>query len=56
MADGTALLVIDMQEAVLAGCAGVPGVVARINALLGRARRAGARSSSSSTRPPTTRR
>jgi nicotinamidase-related amidase len=42
MADRTALLVIDMQEAVLAGCAGVPGVVARINALLGRARRAGA--------------
>ena len=41
MADGTALLVIDMQEAVLAGCAGVPGVVARINTLLGRARQAG---------------
>ena len=41
MADGTALLVIDMQEAVLAGCADVAGVVARINTLLGRARKAG---------------
>ncbi len=41
MAEGTALLVIDMQEAVLAPCAGVPGVVARINALVGRARQAG---------------
>ncbi|MGD1034204.1 MAG: cysteine hydrolase family protein [Candidatus Dormibacteria bacterium] len=41
MAEGTALLVIDMQEAVLAGCAGVPGVVARINDLLARARLAG---------------
>jgi nicotinamidase-related amidase len=37
-----ALLVIDMQEAVLAGCADVPGVIGRINGLLGRARRAGA--------------
>ena len=37
-----ALLVIDMQEAVLAGCTGVPGVIERINGLLGRARRSGA--------------
>ncbi|MGO9964571.1 MAG: cysteine hydrolase family protein [Acidimicrobiales bacterium] len=37
----TALLVIDMQEAVLAGCADVAGVVARINELLRRAREAG---------------
>jgi nicotinamidase-related amidase len=40
MADVTALLVIDMQEAVLAGCADVAGVVTRINGLLGRARQA----------------
>jgi nicotinamidase-related amidase len=39
---GTALLVIDVQEAVLEGCAGVPGVLDRINALIARARRAGA--------------
>jgi len=37
-----ALLVIDMQEAVLAGCAGVPGMIERINALIGSARRSGA--------------
>ena len=37
-----ALLVIDMQEAVLAGCTDVPGVIERINGLLGRARRSGA--------------
>ncbi|MGA2803133.1 MAG: cysteine hydrolase family protein [Acidimicrobiales bacterium] len=37
----TALLVIDMQEAVLAGCADVTGVVTRINDLLRRAREAG---------------
>jgi nicotinamidase-related amidase len=37
----TALLVIDMQEAVLAGCTDVAGVVTRINDLLRRAREAG---------------
>ena len=37
----TALLVIDMQEAVLAGCVDVAGVVTRINDLLRRARQAG---------------
>jgi len=37
----TALLVIDMQEAALAGCADVEGVVTRINDLLGRARKTG---------------
>jgi nicotinamidase-related amidase len=37
-----ALLVIDMQETVLARCADVPGVIERINGLLGRARRSGA--------------
>jgi nicotinamidase-related amidase len=39
---GTTLLVIDVQEAVLAGCVDVPGVLARINTLIGRAREAGA--------------
>ena len=38
----TSLLVIDMQEAVLTGCADVPGVTERINELAQRAREAGA--------------
>ena len=42
MPDRAALLVIDMQETVLAHCADVPGVIERINGLLGRARRSGA--------------
>jgi nicotinamidase-related amidase len=42
VAGGTALLVIDMQEAVLAHCVDVHGVIARINALTQRARHAGA--------------
>jgi nicotinamidase-related amidase len=37
----TALLVIDMQEAVLAGCADADGVIARINDLSRRATEAG---------------
>ncbi|MGO8686707.1 MAG: cysteine hydrolase family protein [Candidatus Dormibacteria bacterium] len=41
-APGTTLLVIDVQEAVMAPCLDVPGVLARINDLVGRARRAGA--------------
>ena len=42
MPDRAALLVIDMQETVLAHCADVPGVIERINDLLGRARQSGA--------------
>jgi nicotinamidase-related amidase len=38
----SALLVIDMQEAVVAGCLDVPGVISRINDLSGRARQVGA--------------
>jgi hypothetical protein len=38
----TALLVIDMQEAVLAKCTDVAGVISRINELAARARQAGA--------------
>jgi nicotinamidase-related amidase len=38
----TTLLIIDVQEAVLADCADVEGVLARIDELTGRARRAGA--------------
>jgi nicotinamidase-related amidase len=41
MSNETALLVIDVQEAVLEECADVPGVVERINGLLRRARQAG---------------
>jgi nicotinamidase-related amidase len=37
----TALLVIDMQESVLVGCADVEGVVGRINELARRARSKG---------------
>lgn len=40
-ATGTTLLVIDVQEAVLTGCLDVEGVLARINLLIARARRAG---------------
>ncbi len=42
MAGESALLVIDMQEAVLADCVDVPGVIQRINHLLERARQSGA--------------
>jgi nicotinamidase-related amidase len=41
-AASTTLLIIDVQEAVLVGCADVEGVVARINELTSRAHRAGA--------------
>ena len=41
MAGDSALLVIDMQEAVLTGCVDVPGVIARINDLLRRSRQVG---------------
>jgi nicotinamidase-related amidase len=37
----SAVLVIDVQEAVLAGCAGAPGVLDRINGLMRRARSGG---------------
>jgi nicotinamidase-related amidase len=37
-ASGSAVLVIDVQEAVLAGCADAEGVVSRINGLVQRAR------------------
>ena len=37
----SALLVVDVQEAVLVGCLDVAGVITRINELLGRARAAG---------------
>jgi nicotinamidase-related amidase len=40
-ASATTLLIIDVQEAVLAGCADVEGVVGRINELTSRARRSG---------------
>lgn len=39
MAGRSALIVIDMQEAIVAGCVDVPGVIERINDLLRRARR-----------------
>jgi nicotinamidase-related amidase len=41
-ASATTLLIIDVQEAVLVGCADVEGVVGRINELASRAHRAGA--------------
>lgn len=40
-ADPSAVLVIDVQEAVLAGCAEVSGVLERINGLVQRARNSG---------------
>ena len=42
MAGRSALIVIDMQEAILAACVDVPGVIERINELLGQARQSGA--------------
>jgi len=42
VAGQSALIVIDMQEAIIAACVDVPGVIERINGLLGYARKSGA--------------